>query len=78
VLGITGLSNPHCHMEGCEWHVTGCSPERPVIGACGLLKLLATATPGHPMTWATLDQVGFACGWLRTPLNVSSTEGARN
>lgn len=80
VLGIQGLSNPHCHMEGCGWHVMGCSPELPIDGACGLLnrRLLppvaydADGNPFWSMTQAAPGLIGWACGWLRTPLNVSS------
>lgn len=83
VLGIKGLTNAHCHIEGCAWHVYGCSPDRPVQGECGLLKLgLPPAivslddTPLYSMTQARPGLPGWACGWLRTPLNVGSEEGA--
>ena len=79
VLGIEGLSNPHCHVEGCSWHVYGCSPDRPVEGECGLLKLSVIepvsevdGQPYYSMTQAKPESIAWACGWLRTPLNVSS------
>lgn len=78
-LGIKGLSNPHCHVEGCTWNVLGCSPDRPISGVCGLMKLglpPATVTDDGneywSMTQARPGLPGWACGWLRTPLNVDS------
>jgi hypothetical protein len=78
-LGIEGLSNPHCHMEGCDWHVKGCSPDMPIDGACGLLKRellppvgVFEGKPYWSSTQATPGLIGWGCGWLRTPLNVSS------
>ena len=83
-LGFVALTNPHCHVEGCEWHVKGCSPEMPISGECGLLKLglpLAAegydGTPLWSMTQAKPGLPGWACGWLRTPLNVSAGRNTR-
>lgn len=81
VLGIEGLSNPHCHVEGCDWHVGGCSPDRPISGECGLLKLglpPMTVTDDGQKYWS-MNQArpglpGWACGFLRTPLNVSARQ----
>lgn len=78
VLGIKGLTNPHCHMEGCEWHVYGCSPDRPVDGECGLVvklglpPLVVGEMEMYSMTQARPGLPGWACGWLRTPLNVGN------
>jgi hypothetical protein len=78
VLGVVGLTNPHCHVEGCDWLVTTCS--RQVRGECGLVVTLGAVPPlgevdGREywsMTQAAPDQPGWACGWLRTPLNVAN------
>lgn len=83
-LGFKNLTNAHCHVEGCDWHVKGCSPDRPVSGECGLLKLgLPPAIEPHgdapayySMTQARPGLPGWACGWLRTPLNVASRADA--
>jgi hypothetical protein len=78
VLGIRGLSNPHCHMEGCDWHVTGRSPDMPVDGVCGLIVKIGLppvevieGVGYYSMAQASPRQPGWACGFLRTPLNVS-------
>lgn len=76
VLGIKGLIYPHCHMEGCSWHVRDCAKR--VSGECGLLKLglppveVMGDKRFYSMTQARPGLPGWACGWLRTPLNVGS------
>lgn len=78
-LGFEGLTNCHCHVEGCDWHVKGCSPpEMPVSGSCGLLRLglppvmTVDGNSYWSMTQARPGLPGWGCGWLRTTLNVSS------
>lgn len=77
---VFGLTNAHCHIEGCSWIVwerrTGT-----VKGECGLMKLgfppAMTGPDGEPfwsMTQAKPGEPGWACGWLRTPLNVGNRE----
>lgn len=71
------LTFAHCHMEGCDWHVKDCAQR--VSGRCGLLKLGfppldVGGTPMYSMTQARPGMIGFRCGWLRSPLNVSSSE----
>jgi len=62
-LGFKGLVNPHCHMEGCEWHLSGCAgrPSRE-DGVCGLHKLSPEKTAFHLPVPGSFE---WACGWLR-------------
>lgn len=69
----------HCHVEGCSWRVSLHVGTR---GECGLLKLgLPPLRLGpdediemYSMTQARPGLPGWACGFLRTPLNVASKE----
>lgn len=80
VLDIKGLVYPHCHVEGCDWHVIDCAQR--VSGECGLLKLglpPAVEVDGKPfysMTQARPGLPGWACGWLRSPGNEASKEAS--
>lgn len=82
VLGIEGLVYAHCHVEGCAWHVTDCAGR--VRGECGLLKLglepvgEVDGKPFYSMTQARPGLPGWACGWLRTSLNVGSQEASED
>lgn len=62
-LGIRGQVNPHCHMEGCDWHMRGCAG-RPngIDGVCGLQKLAPDETAFHLAVPGTRN---WFCGWLR-------------
>jgi hypothetical protein len=77
-LGFKGVTWPHCHTEGCSWHVR--TAERDVGGECGLLKLglepvaEADGEGFYSMTQARPGLPGWTCGWLRTPLNVSARQ----
>ena len=77
-LGFKGVTWPHCHMEGCSWHVRNDAGD--VSGECGLLKLgfpplvELKGGPFYSMTQARPGLPGWACGWLRTPLNVAARE----
>lgn len=64
-MGTVGQVNPHCHMEGCDWHVQGCAwVATDVVGTCGIVKL-------HPeqnlFLLAKPHTVEWVCGWLRQP-----------
>lgn len=71
-----GCPVAHCHVEGCTWRYDGAGRTH---GRCGLLKLglppVVTTETGErfwSMAQARPGLPGWACGWLRTPLNVSS------
>lgn len=84
----TGLTTGHCHIEGCSWHLVTDEPEAGnrvgrTEGECGLLKLglppVIEDDNGsyYSMTQARPGLPGWACGWLRTPLNVDARERGR-
>ena len=62
-LGTRGQVNPHCHMEGCDWHMRGCAG-RPngIDGVCGLQKLAPDQEAFHFAVPGTRE---WFCGWLR-------------
>jgi hypothetical protein len=77
--GWRGLTFAHCHAEGCSWIVDNCAQDR-VKGTCGLIKIGALkpleVTPSgleaYSMSQAKPGELPWACGWIRTPLNVTS------
>lgn len=69
----------HCHVEGCSWRASVRGGR--TIGECGLIKLglpPAMVTPDGERVWSMTQArpglIGWACGWLRTPLNVGWRE----
>lgn len=82
-LGFKGVTWPHCHNEGCDWHVNHHDPEvgYATKGECGLLRLglppaltMEDGTGMYSMTQARPGLPGWPCGFLRTPLNVAARE----
>ena len=62
--GIMGQVHPHCHIEGCTWHLEG-SPGRSTRaeGECGLQKINPKEMSlDIPVRRGTIE---WACGWLR-------------
>lgn len=61
-LGFKGFVAPHCHVEGCDWHMTGCAGrESTFVGRCGLIDL--TREDDDPTVIGSPD---WACGALRS------------